>query len=74
MGGYDVYYCKWDNNRWGKPVNLGAAINTVNDDTHFQYFPEFKMGTVSAITDYDGYFSYDIFQFDLSNSNFPFLK
>lgn len=74
MGGYDVYYCKWDNNKWGKPINLGAAINTVNDDTHFQYFPEFKIGTVSSITDYDGYFSYDIFQFDLSNSNFPFLK
>ena len=74
MGGYDVYYCKWENNKWGSPVNMGAAINTVNDDTHFQYFPEYGIGTISTITDFDGYFSYDIFQFDLDALNFPFQK
>ncbi|MDB4606714.1 hypothetical protein OAH04_02865, partial [Crocinitomicaceae bacterium] len=74
MGGYDVYYCKWENNKWSSPVNMGAAINTVNDDTHFQYFPEYGIGTISAITDFDGYFSYDIFQFDLDALNFSFQK
>ncbi|MEJ6589556.1 MAG: hypothetical protein QNL43_07100 [Crocinitomicaceae bacterium] len=74
MGGYDVYYSEWLNDRWGAPINLGAAINTVHDDTHFQYFPEYNMGTISSVNDYDGYFSYDLFKIDLSNSNFPFLK
>ena len=74
MGGYDVYYCRWMNNKWGPPVNMGASINTVHDDTHFQYFPEYKLGTVSAINDFNGYFSYDIFKIDLSESAFPFVK
>ena len=26
---------------WGNPINLGSIVNTVNDDTHFQY-PELK--------------------------------
>lgn len=74
MGGYDVYYSEWVNESWSKPTNLGASINTVNDDTHFQYFPEIKTGTISSIHDFDGYFSYDIFSFDLSNSDFPFVN
>ena len=74
MGGYDVYYSEWVNNKWSTPSNLGAAINTVHDDTHFQYFPEYNMATVSSVSDFNGYFSYDIFKIDLSNSGFPFLK
>ena len=74
MGGYDVYYCQWINNTWGPPVNLGAKINTVNDDTHFQYFPEYNIGTISAINDFNGYFSYDIFKIDFSTIDFPFVK
>lgn len=74
MGGYDVYYCQWINNTWGPPVNLGAKINTVNDDTHFQYFPEYNLGTISAINDFNGYFSYDIFKIDFSTIDFPFVK
>ncbi len=74
MGGYDVYYCQWINNTWGPPINLGAKINTVHDDTHFQYFPEYDLGTISAINDYNGYFSYDIFKIDFSATDFPFVK
>ena len=74
MGGYDVYYCRWMNNSWGPPMNLGASINTVHDDTHFQYFPEYQLGTISSINDFNGYFSYDIFKIDLSESDFPFIK
>ncbi|MCO5247974.1 MAG: OmpA family protein [Chitinophagales bacterium] len=28
MGGTDIYYTKFMNGKWSKPVNLGAAINT----------------------------------------------
>ena len=73
MGGYDVYYCRLINNKWSEPINLGASVNTVHDDTHFQYFPEYKLGTVSAVNDLNGYFSYDIFKIDLSESDFPFV-
>ena len=73
MGGYDVYYCENINGRWSAPVNLGATINTVNDDTHFQYYPELNKAVISGITNFDGYFSYDVFQIDLENSDFPFL-
>ena len=74
MGGYDVYYCENIGGKWGSPVNLGASINTVNDDTHFQYYPELKKAVISGINNFDGYFSYDVFQIDLENSDFPFLK
>lgn len=74
MGGFDVYYCQWINNTWSPPVNLGAKINTVNDDTHFQYFPEYNLGTISAINDFNGYFSYDIFKIDFSTIDFPFVN
>jgi len=32
-GGYgetDIYYCKRENNGWGKPINMGPNINTFN--------------------------------------------
>ena len=74
MGGYDVYYCENLGGTWGPPVNLGASVNTVNDDTHFQYYPELKKAVISGINNFDGYFSYDVFQIDLENSDFPFLK
>lgn len=34
FGGYDLYYVEWDKKAkdWGKPVNLGAEINTPGDE------------------------------------------
>ena len=74
MGGYDVYYCENTNGKWSAPINMGAEINTVNDDTHFQYYPELNKGVNSGIYNFDGYFSYDVFEINLENSNYPFLK
>jgi len=74
MGGYDVYYCENTNGKWSAPINMGAEINTVNDDTHFQYYPELNKGVISGIYNFDGYFSYDVFEINLENSNYPFLK
>lgn len=31
LGGFgktDIYVCEWQNNKWQKPINLGASINT----------------------------------------------
>ena len=73
MGGYDVYYCKKNDGKWSSPVNMGASINTVNDDTHFQYYPELNKAVISGINNFDGYFSYDVFEIDLENIELPFM-
>ena len=73
MGGYDVYYCEKKDGKWSKPRNMGATVNTVNDDTHFQYYPELKKAVISGINNFDGYFSYDVFEIDLENNNLPFM-
>ena len=31
-GGTDLYVCTWQRNTWGRPVNLGAQINTAGDE------------------------------------------
>lgn len=72
MGGYDVYFCKRTGNQWSAPVNLGAAFNTVNDDTHFQYYPALGKAVMAGISELDGLFNYNIFQMDLSGKSFPF--
>ncbi len=74
MGGYDVYYCKRTGNQWSAPVNLGAAFNTVNDDTHFQYYPALGKAVMAGISELDGLFNYNIFQMDLNGKSFPFMN
>jgi hypothetical protein len=74
MGGYDVYFCKRNGNQWSNPINLGAAFNTVNDDTHFQYYPALGKAVMAGISELDGLFNYNIFQMDLNGKSFPFIK
>lgn len=35
MGGYDIFRCYFENDKWTDPENLGYPINTVDDDTYF---------------------------------------
>jgi len=35
MGGYDIFYSKFENNNWTKPQNIGYPINTTLDDLYF---------------------------------------
>jgi len=32
FGGTDIFYCDWENNSWGRPINAGRHINTVNNE------------------------------------------
>lgn len=34
FGGADLYYCKWNNNDWDEPVNLGKKINTTGNEAY----------------------------------------
>jgi hypothetical protein len=32
FGGFDLYYCYFENNSWGQPINFGANINSEADE------------------------------------------
>ena len=73
MGGYDIYYCVKDEvGNWSNPVNMGYPINTVGDETHFQYYPKYKKAYYSKIdakaTDAVG--GRDIYEVDMSEFKF----
>jgi outer membrane protein OmpA-like peptidoglycan-associated protein len=33
-GGSDIYYCKWEDGYWDRPVNLGPVINTEGNEAY----------------------------------------
>ena len=35
MGGFDIFKSVYENGKWSEPENLGAPINTPNDDLYF---------------------------------------
>ena len=74
MGGFDIYYSKKENGVWGSPVNLGAQFNTVNDDTHFQWYPSMTKAVMASISENDESFNYQLFEIDLTGLDLPFLK
>ena len=74
MGGYDIYYSENLGATWGKPVNLGARFNTVNDDSHFQIYLNIKKAVLAGIEENEGVYNYDIFEVNVEGMDFPFLK
>ena len=73
-GGYDIFYSQWIDEKWSAPVNLGLEINSVNDDTHFQINTKTNECVLASMAVRGDYFSYDLFQADMTGLNFPFLK
>ena len=71
MGGLDVYVVENKGGEWSVPVNLGAGINTVNNDSHFVYAIEFKTAYVSGYEIVGNKSSLDIYQFDMTNFSIP---
>lgn len=74
MGGYDIYYSENLGATWGKPVNLGARFNTVNDDSHFQIYFSIKKAVLAGIEENEGVYNYDIFEVNVEGMDYPFLK
>lgn len=71
MGGYDVYVSQNNGSSWSTPINLGASINTVNDDTHFQYYPELKRAMMAGVTLDEMQCNYNIYEVDLEKVQLP---
>ncbi|NBY40231.1 MAG: hypothetical protein EBQ66_04885 [Flavobacteriia bacterium] len=74
FGGYDVFYSMNTDGKWSDPINLGAAINTVNDDTHFRVDMNTKKAYFASLAEKENFFSYDLFTADLTLLDFPFTK
>lgn len=71
IGGYDIYVAAFNGTQWSYPVNLGIEINTVNNDTHFRYYPQLKIAVLSSIRLVGKKASYDNFYIDMSNFKYP---
>jgi Tol biopolymer transport system component len=71
MGGYDVYVTEFSNGKWSKPVNLGCQFNTVNDDTHFQWYPSLSKAVMAGVTVDEGQSNYNIYEIEMSNVEIP---
>ena len=63
-GGYDLYYSDKKGDKWSKPVNLGADVNTKNDEA-FPFYHE--SGTLFfSSKGHPGRGKMDIFMIDIS--------
>lgn len=71
MGGLDVYVSENTGNTWTTPINLGAAVNTVNDDTHFKVYKELNKVLMAGTNLMGQKSSFDIYEIDLSKLKLP---
>ncbi len=67
MGGYDIFVSEKTGDTWSKPVNLGAAVNSVNDDTHFVHYADMKKAYFATFVLVGQKASMDIFEIDMTN-------
>lgn len=74
MGGYDIFVSENLGNTWTKPVNLGAAVNTVNNDIFFKYYPEFGKAVMAGFSLSGQKASMDIFELNLEDFVLPKMK
>jgi len=67
MGGYDVYVVeRISDHSWGEVQNLGATINTVNDDFGFKLYDNIKKAYINGINVESDRPSLDIYEFNTS--------
>jgi Tol biopolymer transport system component len=71
MGGLDIFVSENLGTTWSKAVNLGAAINSVNNDTHFKYYPELKKAVMAGLEVIDQKASIDMYEVDMTDFEFP---
>ncbi len=71
MGGLDIYVVEKKGTTWGEPVNLGLLCNTVNNDSHFQYYPELQKAVMASFELVGQKASLDLFEVDMTTFSFP---
>ncbi len=58
FGGYDIYYSRWEGDKWSAPRNLGPEINSSLDELHPFYEGETLYFSSKGLAGYGGF---DIF-------------
>jgi len=71
MGGMDVYVCENTGTGWSTAMNLGAAVNSVNDDTHFRIYKELNKAVMAGFNIQGQKSSMDIYELELSKLTLP---
>jgi tetratricopeptide (TPR) repeat protein len=71
MGGLDVYVCENTGRGWSSPMNLGAAVNSVNDDTHFRIYRDLGKVVMSGFNIQGQKSSMDLYEIELSRLTLP---
>lgn len=71
FGGFDVFVCENTGSGWGSAINLGSAVNTVNDDVHFVIYKDLMKAFVGNINISGQKSNYDIFEIDYSKLILP---
>ena len=74
MGGLDVFVSENLGNGWSKPVNLGMTINSVNNDSHFKYYPALNKAVISGFEIVGQKSSIDIYEIDMTGFEYPVVK
>lgn len=68
VGGVDLYYSRWDGEKWVKPMNLGSKINTTGDEM-FPWIGE--EGLFFASSGQPGLGGLDIFKVEVDRDLVP---
>ncbi|MHC1707148.1 MAG: OmpA family protein [Bacteroidales bacterium] len=65
VGGYDIFYSRLgEDNKWGKPKNIGYPINSIHDDVGFFVSTDGHYGYFAS-NKHQGVGGWDVFSFDL---------
>ncbi len=67
MGGLDIYYANKENNKWGKPTNVGYPVNSAKDDFGLTITGDKSSGYFSS-NRLGGFGSDDIYYFASSDA------
>lgn len=71
MGGLDIYVVEnLGGGEWSAPVNLGIAVNTVNNDSHFKYNSDLKKAAMASFEVIGQKASLDMYNVDIDLSGF----
>lgn len=66
MGGYDLFICYNDTDKWSEPINMGYPINTSSDEMQFSLSSDGKTAYISS-NRLGGYGGFDIYTFDFNS-------
>lgn len=65
IGGFDIFFSSFDENKWEQPLNIGYPINTPDDDVFYVTSPDGKRGYYSSSSRTEGYGEKDIYMISI---------